>query len=56
MTVMLSRRVFIRASLSAAGGLMIAAIAPEFVGATTISGQPWSPEAVPRPTRSTHSW
>jgi len=45
MTVMLSRRVFIRASLSAAGGLMIAAIAPEFAGATTISGEPWSPEA-----------
>ena len=44
MTVMLSRRVFIRASLSAAGGLMIAAIAPEFAGATTISGEPWSPE------------
>jgi isoquinoline 1-oxidoreductase beta subunit len=45
MTVMLSRRAFIRAGLSAAGGLVIASIAPEFAGATTISGQPWSPEA-----------
>jgi isoquinoline 1-oxidoreductase beta subunit len=45
MTVMLSRRSLIKASLSAAGGLMIAAFAPEFAGATTIAGEPWSPEA-----------
>ena len=45
MTVALSRRAFIQASLSAAGGLAIAAFAPEFAGATTINGQPWSPEA-----------
>ena len=44
MTVMLSRRSLIKAGLSAAGGLMIAAYAPEFAGATTIAGQPWSPE------------
>ena len=45
MTIALSRRAFIQASLSAAGGLAIAAFAPEFAGATTINGQPWSPEA-----------
>jgi isoquinoline 1-oxidoreductase beta subunit len=44
MTVMLSRRALIQAGLSAAGGLMIAAFAPEFAGATTIEGEPWSPE------------
>ena len=44
MTIALSRRAFIRASLSAAGGLAIAAFAPEFAGATTIAGGPWSPE------------
>ena len=44
MTVMLSRRSFIQAGLSAAGGLVIVALAPEFAGATTISGEPWSPE------------
>jgi isoquinoline 1-oxidoreductase subunit beta len=44
MTVMLSRRSLIQAGLSAAGGLMIAAFAPEFAGATTIAGEPWSPE------------
>jgi isoquinoline 1-oxidoreductase beta subunit len=33
----------IRASLSAAGGLAIAAL-PEFAGATTVMGEPWSPE------------
>ena len=44
MTIALSRRAFIQASLSAAGGLAIAAFAPEFAGATTINGQPWSPE------------
>ena len=41
---MLSRRSFIQASLSAAGGLAIAAFAPEFAGATTLAGEPWSPE------------
>jgi isoquinoline 1-oxidoreductase beta subunit len=45
MTVMLSRRSLIKASLSAAGGLMIAAFAPEFASATAIAGEPWSPEA-----------
>src|SRR5271169_3767137 len=44
MTMMLSRRSLIQAGLSAAGGLMIAAFAPEFAGATTIAGEPWSPE------------
>jgi isoquinoline 1-oxidoreductase beta subunit len=44
MTMMLSRRSFIQATLSAAGGLMITAFAPEFAGATTIAGEPWSPE------------
>jgi isoquinoline 1-oxidoreductase beta subunit len=44
MTVMLSRRSLIQAGLSAAGGLMITAFAPEFAGATTITGEPWSPE------------
>ena len=44
MTIMLSRRSLIQAGLSAAGGLMIAAFAPEFAGATTIAGEPWSPE------------
>ena len=44
MTIALSRRAFIRASLSAAGGLAIAAFAPEFAGATTVGGEPWSPE------------
>ena len=46
MTVMLSRRTFIWAGLSAAGGLMVAALAPEMAGAATVSGQPWSPETV----------
>jgi isoquinoline 1-oxidoreductase beta subunit len=44
MTVMLSRRSLIKASLSTAGGLMIAGFAPEFVSATTTGGEPWSPE------------
>ncbi len=44
MTVMLSRRSLIQAGLSAAGGLMIAAFAPEFAGGTTLAGEPWSPE------------
>src|SRR5271165_2116857 len=44
MTMILSRRFFIQASLSAAGGLMIAAFAPEFAGATSLAGEPWSPE------------
>ena len=44
MTIDLSRRCFIRPSLSAAGGLAIAAFAPEFAGATTVAGEPWSPE------------
>ena len=44
MTIPLSRRAFIQASLSAAGGLAIAAFAPEFAAATTIAGEPWSPE------------
>jgi isoquinoline 1-oxidoreductase beta subunit len=45
MTIALSRRAFIRAGLSAAGGLAIAAFAPELAGATLIAGQPWSPES-----------
>jgi isoquinoline 1-oxidoreductase subunit beta len=45
MTIALSRRAFIRASLSAAGGLAIAAFAPELAGATTIADEPWSPES-----------
>jgi isoquinoline 1-oxidoreductase beta subunit len=45
MAFALSRRAFIRASLSAAGGLAIAAVAPGFAGATGIGGEPWSPEA-----------
>ena len=44
MTMILSRRCFIQASLSAAGGLVIAAFAPEFAGATSLAGEPWSPE------------
>jgi isoquinoline 1-oxidoreductase beta subunit len=44
MTIPLSRRTFIQASLSAAGGLAIAAFAPGFAGATTVAGEPWSPE------------
>ena len=44
MTIALSRRAFIQASLSAAGGLMVAAFAPEFAGGTTVNGQPWSLE------------
>ena len=44
MTMILSRRSFIQASLSAAGGLAIAAFAPEFAGATSLAGEPWSPE------------
>src|SRR5271167_3456428 len=44
MTMMLSRRSLIQAGLSAAGGLMITAFAPEFADATTIAGEPWSPE------------
>jgi isoquinoline 1-oxidoreductase subunit beta len=45
MTIALSRRAFIRASLSAAGGLAVAAFAPELARATTIAGEPWSSEA-----------
>jgi isoquinoline 1-oxidoreductase beta subunit len=44
MTIALSRRAFIQVGLSAAGGLAIAAFAPELAGATTINGQPWGPE------------
>ena len=51
MTIALSRRAFIQASLSAAGGLAIAAFAPELAGATTIAGQPWSPETGKAPRR-----
>jgi isoquinoline 1-oxidoreductase subunit beta len=43
--MVLSRRLFVQAGLSSAGGLMIAAIAPEFAGATSLAGEPWSPEA-----------
>ena len=49
MTIALSRRAFIRASLSAAGGLAIAAFGPEFAGATTIAGEPWSVETGKEP-------
>jgi isoquinoline 1-oxidoreductase beta subunit len=49
MTIALSRRAFIQASLSAAGGLAIAAFAPEFAGATTVAGEPWSPETSKAP-------
>src|SRR6201987_624608 len=45
MTIALSRRAFIQAGLSAAGGLAIVALAPELAGATMVAGQPWSPEA-----------
>src|SRR6516165_4876338 len=45
MTTVFSRRAFIEAGLSAAGGLAIAAFAPEFARATTLAGEPWSPEA-----------
>ena len=44
MTMILSRRFFLLATLSAAGGLAIAAFAPEFAGATILAGDPWSPE------------
>jgi isoquinoline 1-oxidoreductase beta subunit len=44
MTIALSRRAFIQASLSAARGLAIAAFAPEFADATAINGELWSPE------------
>jgi isoquinoline 1-oxidoreductase subunit beta len=43
MTIALTRRSFIQTSLSAAGGLAIAAYAPGVAGATALSGQPWSP-------------
>ena len=42
--MIVSRRCFIQASLSAAGGLAIAAFAPKFADATMVEGQPWSPE------------
>jgi len=45
MTIALSRRAFIQASLSAAGGLAIALFAPAFAAATTVSGEPWGPES-----------
>ena len=45
MTVVLSRRSFVWAGLSAAGGLMVAALAPGMAGAATVSGQPWNPES-----------
>src|SRR6516162_331868 len=45
MTTVFSRRSFIEASLSAAGGLAIAVFAPEFARAATLAGEPWSPEA-----------
>src|SRR5271165_274647 len=44
MTIALSRRAFIQAGLSAGGGLMIAALTSEFAGATSLVGEPWSPE------------
>ena len=42
MTIALTRRSFIQVSLSAAGGLAIAAYAPGLARASTISGEPWS--------------
>jgi isoquinoline 1-oxidoreductase beta subunit len=41
MTIALTRRTFIQASLSAAGGLAIAVHAPGFARAATMSGEPW---------------
>src|SRR5271157_1687285 len=40
MTIALTRCAFVRASLSAAGGLAIMAFAPEFAAAAQISGEP----------------
>jgi isoquinoline 1-oxidoreductase beta subunit len=45
MTIALTRRSFIQASLSAAGGLAVAAFAPELAGATTIAGEPWGADS-----------
>ena len=45
MTIALTRRAFVRASLSAAGGLAVAAFAPEFAGATHISAEPSGADA-----------
>ena len=45
MTIALTRRAFVRASLSAAGGLAIMAFAPEFAAAAQISGEPYPSDA-----------
>jgi isoquinoline 1-oxidoreductase beta subunit len=43
MTIALSRRSFIRVGLSAAGGLAVSALLPDFAAAAKISGEPWDP-------------
>ena len=45
MTIALTRRAFVRAGLSAAGGLAVAALPPGFAAAARISAEPWSADA-----------
>ncbi len=45
MTIAFTRRAFVRATLSAAGGLAVAAFAPEFAGAMHISAEPSGSDA-----------
>ncbi len=45
MTIALTRRAFVRAGLSAAGGLAVAAFIPGFAAAARISAEPWSADA-----------
>ena len=45
MTIALTRRAFVRAGLSAAGGLAVAACLPGFAAAAEISAEPWSSDA-----------
>ncbi|RBP03527.1 isoquinoline 1-oxidoreductase beta subunit [Roseiarcus fermentans] len=45
MTIALSRRAFVRAGLTAAGGLAVAALVPGFAAAAIASGEPWGSDA-----------
>ena len=47
MTIALTRRSFVHACLSAAGGLAIAVHAPALASASTMSGEPWSADDRP---------
>jgi isoquinoline 1-oxidoreductase beta subunit len=49
MNALVSRRAFITASLSAAGGLVVAVALPELASALPLGPEPWSPEQLVTP-------